>query len=895
MDQPAYKFSHKEVEKILAADSQRGLSDDEIVKRRRHYGLNEITKKANLNYLVLLLEQLTNPLTIIIMVAGVFSLLVGEIKDAIVIAIVTVANTTIGFTQEFQAARSIQGLSAMLKLSARVIRGGKTQKINSRELVPGDLVLLESGDKAPADIRLFEVHEAAFDEAILTGESVPVSKQIEPINLEDPTYADQTNMVFAGTLMTKGHAIGIVTATGDHTAVGQVSQSVDNVTEEELPIQRKINRFARRIGLISLAGASLVFFAGIALQRDFVDIFRDVAAVLVAAVPEGLPIVVTVTMAIGVKRMAKAKAVIRSLPAVETLGSTTVIGTDKTGTLTKNQMTVTHIYADEQTYQLTGEGYSLDGKLILSDKVQKLDSKSKLNSAIIVGALCNESALEIKGKVAKVIGDPTEAALLVSAHKVGLDVSRLKNEYEMLDLIPFESGRNYMATLHKHKNKTEIFVKGSPEVVVKFCADVDKRQVIKQAEALSKDGLRVLAMIKKPVSGKTKISEKDINTGFEFLGLQAMIDPPRKEVIETVAACHKAGVRVVMITGDHAITAAAIGRTVGIVDSLDATVITGSELKDISDHQLDELVQSVNIFARVSPQDKLRLVESFKRNGEIVAVTGDGVNDAPALKSAHIGVAMGKGGTDVAREVADMVIIDDNFASIVKAVEQGRIVFENVRKVALFLVPTGIAAIITVLVTMLMGLPIPYTPIQLLWINLATNGLQDLALAFEPGDGDALKRKPYSINASIMSSLMLWRSFLVGVVISIGVIGLYYGAIHNGVELATARSLAVTTMVLFQFFHVWNARSETKSIFEMNPIGNPFLFFSLILAFTAQLGSLYLPVMQNIFGMTALPLSDWILIFYVASSVIVVVELDKALRKASLIRIERESDSNPAA
>lgn len=889
MQESAYKLSPEKLASELGTDLKQGLTEVEAKKRHKQYGPNELSKKANFSFISLLIEQFANPLVIFLMFAGVFSLLIGETKDAIVIAVVILVNALIGFVQEFQAAKSIQSLSEMLKLSARVIRDGKTKQVNSNELVPGDLVSLEAGDKVPADIRLIQTHEGAFDEAILTGESVPVNKVVEELHLQEPTYADQTNMIFAGTLMTKGHVVGLVTSIGDNTAVGEISRSVEGVEHEELPIQIKIDRFARKIGMIVLSGAVLVFVIGLIMNREFIDIFRDIAAVLVASVPEGLPIVVTVTMAVGVKRMVKANSVIRSLPAVETLGSTTVIGTDKTGTLTKNQMTVTNIYADDQLYQLTGEGYSLEGNLVFAEKKHKLDPKSNLYQALVVGSLCNESALEPKGKEAKVIGDPTEAALLVSAHKAGLDVSKLKNDYEELDLIPFESGRNYMATLNRFKGKTYILVKGSPDVVIKFCDKSVQKKALKAAEELNKEGMRTLAMIIKPVKAKKKLEETDVKSGFTFCGLQAMIDPPRKEVIETVDLCHKAGIRVVMITGDHAITAGAIAKQIGLTKEDDANVITGSELQDISDKQLDEVIKSVNVFARVSPQDKLRIVESLKRNGEIVAVTGDGVNDAPALRSAHIGVAMGKGGTDVAREVADMVLVDDNFASIVKAVEQGRIVFENIRKVALFLIPTGIAAIVTVIVMMVLGVPIPYTPIQLLWINLATNGLQDIALAFEPGDGNDLKRKPYPLTAGIMSPLMFWRSFLVGLVISMGVIGLYYGAISNGMELEYARSLAVTTMVLFQFFHVWNARSETKSIFEMNPFSNPYLFVSLILAFSAQLSALYLPAMQNIFGMVPLSLSDWILIFYVASSVIVVVELDKALRKASALRMEKET------
>lgn len=874
----------KDLVSAAAANEYQGLSVAEVKRRKAEYGLNQLSQADSFSLVKMVRSQFSNPLVLILLVAAALSLALNELKDAVVIVVIVVLNAVIGFFQEFQAQKSINSLKTMIQLQVRVKRAGQDQLLDSQELVPGDVVKLQPGDKVPADLVLVQAKDVFLDESFLTGESVPVAKSQIPVAGIISTSKAVQHQAFGGSLLVRGSLLGVVVATGDQTRIGVLSQQVAAVKETKLPIQKKIDHFARIIGLITVSGSGLVMVLGIALGLPLITIFKDMVAVLVASVPEGLPIVVTVALAIGVQRMARSKAVIRQLPAVETLGSTTVIGTDKTGTLTKNQMTVTRVYANDQLYEVTGRGYSLDGQLQLDQTSVQLDSSSDLACCLRIGLLCNEASLRTgKGNSKnqpEVIGDPTEIALLISAIKAGLSPDKEAAAFPQLDSLPFDSDRQYMATLHQADQGQVIFLKGAPESVLELAPTAQADEIKAQVEALSQNGLRVLAMAKKDVSQTETLDQSQLTGGFTFCGLQAMIDPPRTEVTNTIADCRKAGIRVIMITGDHAITARAIARQVGILSGQETRVMTGREVQHLSDSALDEVVSSIQVFARVTPQDKLRIVEALKRTDQVVAVTGDGVNDAPALKAAHIGVAMGQTGTDVARDAADMVILDDRFTTIVKAVEQGRVVFETIRKVSLFLIPTGIAAILTVLATMALGIPIPYTPIQLLWINLVASGLQDIALAFEPGDGQSLQRPPIRQDEAIMTKSMLRRTLVVAGLISGSVIGVYAAALSLGVSLSEARSLAMTLTVLFQFFHIWNARSETRSVFKLSFFSNPFLFWSSLTALVAQLAVLYLPALQPIFETYALNWQEWIVLMVVAASVVAVVELDKALSQS---------------
>jgi magnesium-transporting ATPase (P-type) len=867
--------------------SAQGLTASEVNERLKEYGPNRLPDEGRISRLKVIIHQFASPLIYILLIAAIVTTFLKEYIDAAVIVSVVILNAIIGFFQEYKAETSVRALKKMVVARARVMRDGRETEIPSEELVPGDMVLLASGVKVPADVRLVEVTELKADEAALTGESLPVEKTTDPIREEHLTAGDQTNMVFMGTSIVNGRGKGIVVETGSRTVLGGIARDVKELSVTETPLQRKIVRFAQFIGLLVLGSASAIVALGLFLGMNLAELFTTAVAASVAAVPEGLPIVVTVTMAIGLSRMVRRHAILRKLAAVETLGSTTVICSDKTGTLTKNEMTVKAIYDGQRGFEVTGSGYDPDGTILHDWEPTDLESTSGLRMLLRIGLICNESRIVREDGQIRIDGDPTEGALIVSAMKGGLVVEEEKRTYPQVGIVPFESDRGFMATLHEHGSKRFVFVKGAPERVVDMCASYSSGAALKRApitetaNRFAEDGLRVLGMAYKDVSANAaadRFTHNQLGSDLVFAGLQGMIDPPRPEAIDAIRGCKEAGIRVAMITGDHAVTASAIGRMMGLTDGK-PSVITGKQLETMSDSELFSRVQETAVYARVSPQHKLRIVQQYMKHGEIVAVTGDGVNDAPALKAAHIGAAMGKTGTDVAREAADMIITDDNFASIFHAVEEGRIVFDNIRKVTLFLVPTGLAAILSILAAMVMEIPIPYVAAQLLWINLVTNGLQDVALAFEPGEKDVIKRKPRDPREGIMSRLMVERSALVGVIIAAGVIYIFSSALADGATVEHARTVAMTTMVLFQFFQALNSRSESRSVFRMNPLSNPFLFYSMIAAFLAQVAVIYMPALQWIFRTEPLTATEWLSTLGVAVAVIVAVEIDKCLRK----------------
>jgi len=879
-----YQLDEREVFNKLQT-SEEGLSDAQARKLLETYGPNKLPEGKGISRLKILLHQFTSPLIYILLVAAIVTAILVEYIDTGVIAAILILNAIIGYFQEHKAEASVRALKSMVVPKAKVVRGRKEKEINSEGLVPGDIVLLTSGVRVPADLRLFKTMELRIEEAALTGESVPVEKMKGRIEEEDLTPGDQTNMTFMGTVVVSGRGRGIVVETGRKTVLGQIAREVEELSVTATPLQQKISKFARFIGLLVLGSALAISILGLFLGMGIAEIFKIAVAASVAAVPEGLPIVVTITMAIGISRMAKRNAIIRNLPAVETLGSTTVICSDKTGTLTKNEMTVKVIYDGYHSYEVTGSGYELKGEILHEWESCDAATLKGLCGVVRIGMLCNESNLYEENGQFKVDGDPTEGALIVSAMKAGLSSEEEKNRYPQLSILPFESDRGFMATLHHYNGKKIIFVKGAPEKVIEMCSQtprgdqLDREKTLKMAEHFAKDGMRVLAMAYKEVPDDLpELTHQHLEENLIFEGMQGMIDPPRPEAVDAVRGCREAGIRVVMITGDHAVTASAIGGMFGITRER-SEVLTGRELETMTDDDLFTKVKDVSIYARVSPHHKLRIVQQFMKHGEVVAVTGDGVNDAPALKAAHVGVAMGKTGTDVAREAADMVITDDNFASIFRAVEEGRVVFDNIRRVTLFLIPTGFAAIVSILIAMVLDVPIPYVAAQLLWINLVTNGLQDVALAFEPGEKEVIKRKPRDPKEGIMSRLMYERSFLVGLIISVGVVYNFVSALDMGVSLERARTIAVTTMVLFQFFQAWNSRSELQSVFRISPFSNPFLFYAMVAAFFAQVAVIYIPALQWIFRTEALTLAEWLQIGLVALTVVLAVEMDKLIRR----------------
>ncbi len=950
---PQYLF-----DKLQSSDM--GLPEAEARERLRLYGLNKLVGDGKISWLRMFLNQFKSPLIYILMIAALVTVFLKEYKDAAVIAVILIFNALVGFIQEYKAEKHVQALKKMVVAKARVLRDGKELEINSEHLVPGDIVFLTSGARVPADIRLLKTIELRIDESLLTGESVPVEKMAGLLAEDNLTPGDQTNMAFMGTAVINGRAKGLVVATGIQTMLGQIAKDVQEITVTRAPLQEKIDRFAKVIGIIVLAASALLFLIGILVGISATDMFMTAVAAAVATIPEGLPIVVTITLAVGTTRMAQRHAIIRRLPAVETLGSTTVICTDKTGTLTKNEMTVTRLFDGRRIFELTGSGYDPRGEIWEAGRRLHGEVDGDLAMVFRIGLLCNESEVYEEEGQYKVDGDPTEGALIIAAMKAGLNPEQEREKYPQLFVIPFESERGYMSTLHRYGDRNIILVKGAPEKLLDICAACRFEaweEVPKVATHFAREGLRVLGMAYKEVpENKVEITNRDLQTGLVFAGLQGMIDPPRPEAIEAVAGCKKAGIRVVMITGDHAVTAEAIAKSMGLLEEgngeenwaaqpmealnddelfaltqavaavlanragLDTrpatsvtgrhletmddmeffnllkevlatlvkragpegavrTVLTGKELETMNDTVLYHLVQKVSVYARVAPHHKLRITQQLIKHGQIVAMTGDGVNDAPAMKAAHIGIAMGKTGTDVAKEASDMVIADDNFASIYRAVELGRVVFDNIRKVTFFLIPTGISAIISILGTLMLGLPLPYLPAQLLWINLVTNGLQVLALAFEPGEKDVLQRPPRSPQEGIMSRLLIERTILVSLIISAGVVYEFVHAFNQGLTIEKARTIAVTTMVFFQFFQAFNSRSETQSLFAMNPLGNPYLFFGVIASIGAHLAAIYIPTMQWLFRMEPISALEWVRIGVASVTVIVLVEIDKWLRR----------------
>jgi P-type Ca2+ transporter type 2C len=880
----AYQQDSSDVLRGLGT-SEQGLSSPEVQKRLVEHGPNRLGEEDRISKMRILVGQFTSPLIYILLIAAVVTALLEEYTDSGVILAVVFLNAAIGFFQEYRAEESVRALKKLVVPKARVVRDGREQEIDSADLVPGDIVLLASGVKVPADIRLVKALELKTDESMLTGESLPSQKTLAAIAEPNLPPGDQRNMAFLGTVVVNGRGRGVVVATGARSVLGSIAREMREAETAPAPLQQKFHRFSAMIGYVVLAASCLLFGIGLLVGETVKDMFMTAVAAAVATIPEGLPAVLTIALALGVRNMARRNAIVRKLPAVETLGSTTVICTDKTGTLTKNEMTVKVVHDGEHVFEVTGTGYDPAGEVLHGWLPITEQERKDLFLNLRIGLLCNESEVYEKDGAYRVDGDPTEGALIVSAMKAGLRPEEEKRDWPLVSMVPFESDRGYMATLHRHNGKKYIFVKGGPERVLELCTAchlagaLRAKEVLDTAHRFASEGMRVLAMAyKEAPPDLEELTHEHVEGNILLTGLQGMIDPPRPEAVDAVKGCRKAGIRVVMITGDHATTAAAIGRMIGIGDGSGAA-LTGRELEEMGDDELFERVRTVSIFARVAPHHKLRIARQLIRHGEIVAMTGDGVNDAPALKAAHIGVAMGRTGTDVAKEAADMVIIDDNFATIFAAVEEGRIVFDNIRKVVFFLIPTGLAAVLSIIGTIALGLPMPYTPSQLLWINLVTNGLQVLALTFEPGEPGVVLRPPRDPREGVMSAVLVQRTVLVGALIAAGVVWSFHHALAIGEHLEQARTIAVTTMVFFQFFQTWNSRSETQSVFRIGLLSNPLLLFAIAASVLAQLAMIYVPVLQWIFKTEPLTVHEWARVFLLSLTVVLVVEIDKWLRR----------------
>jgi calcium-translocating P-type ATPase len=837
-----------------------GLSQEEASKRQKKYGYNVISGKKSKNPFSIFFSQFTNPLVILLLLSALVSLFLQEYIDAGFILFIVATNAVIGFFQEYKAENTIRALKKLLSPRTLVIRDGTETEIESRNLVPGDIVKITAGNAVPADMRLIDVQNLRVDESTLTGESLPIAKNAHAITT-DTQMADQHNMVFLGTTVVGGKATGIVIKTGNGTFLGGIAKATVGVQEEKTPLTKKFSHFAKTIGAIVVTSSFLIAVLEIYQGASISSMLKVIVGISVAAIPEGLPIIATIALSISVQRMGRKNAIIRRLPAAETLGSTTLIATDKTGTLTINSMRVVKIFDGSEEYT----------------HVKHDPQNKKLSDLLLCGTLCTETpALHSNKNLVNQV-DPTELAVIKASKSAGISDQEI-NTWRYLDILPFQNEKRIMGSLLERENRKIIYLKGSPEKILSISGEDKNKFLLEKIEEFAKEGLRIIACAEKRIQTGDKLSDNHLHSGFKFLGFFALIDPPRPDAKEAILLCKKAGIKVVMITGDHPTTAVSIARNLGIANAQQSP-ITGHELSRMSDDNLINILKSTTVFARISPDQKLRIVNAYKDMGEIVAVTGDGVNDAPALKSAHIGVAMGKRGTDVAKEASDMVILDDNFSTIVKAVREARILFENIRKATFFLIPTGFSVILTVFATVMLGYPMPFTAAQLLWVNIVTNGLQDISLAFEPEEKGVLTRPPRKPKEGIMSPLLYRRSVFVAIIITLGVVFMYIRSIDSGVSLDESRTVALSTMIIFQFFQLFNARSETVSVFRKNFFSNKILILSMVFALIAFTLSLTFPPLQWLLKTSTL---NPVLLFQItlmAFSVIAVVEADKAISR----------------
>ncbi|MBK1719134.1 cation-transporting P-type ATPase [Thiocystis violacea] len=885
---------------------EKGLASDEVHRRLARHGPNRLPEAKPRGALRRFLAQFHNVLIYVLLAAGVMTAFLRHWVDTGVILGVVLINAVIGFVQEGKAEDALRAIRRMLSPRAMVWRDGHLITLDAAELVPGDLVQLQSGDRIPADLRLIRVKGLRIDEAALTGESVPVDKGVDPLPV-GTVLADRRCLAYCGTLVTQGQGLGLVVATGARTEIGRISALVAGVQRLTTPLLRQMDQFNRWLTAAILLVALATFAFGV-LVRDYsaADMFLATVGLAVAAIPEGLPAIMTITLAIGVRRMAGRNAIIRRLPAVETLGTVAVICSDKTGTLTRNLMTVNRILTAERTFTLSGSGHDPHGAILLDGEVRSPQDDPALSETLRAALLCNDAALEQVDGGWRIHGDPMEGALLVAGVKGGLDPERLGREFPRTDLIPFESGHKFMATLHRsHAGESFIFVKGALESVLGLCAAqradsgavaLDRDFWLERMEALAADGQRVLAVASKP--GRTHASEldfEDLGEDLVMLGLLGLMDPPREEAIAAVRACTLAGIRVKMITGDHATTARAIARAVGLANP--DRVLTGPGIKALDDASLRACVAEVDVYARVTPEHKLRLVERLQENGQVVAMTGDGVNDAPALKRADVGVAMGVNGTEAAKEAAEMVLADDNFASIANAVEEGRTVHDNLRKAILFILPTNGGEALVVLGSILFGFqPFPLTPVQVLWVNMITAITLALALAFEPPEPGVMRRPPRKARDPILTPLFLWRIAYVSLILTAGTFGLFLWEMAHGASIEQGRTVAVNTLVLFEIFYLFNSRYIDAPVLNRAGLfGNPYVLIAIGLLILFQLGFTYLGWMQTLFGTVAIDLDDWPRIVLVASSVLFLVELEKlVVRRLNRAGSSRVGDPEPA-
>lgn len=854
---------------VLDTDSKQGLSENEAEQRLAQYGQNRLTPPRGKGPFKLLLSQFNQPLVYILLLSGSITAFLQEWVDSSVIFGVVLVNAFIGFFQEANALRAIDALSRVLSVSCTVLRDEQRRIIPANELVPGDIVILQSGDKIPADLRLLHCRELQIDESALTGESVPVEKLPPPLDA-NCALADRINMAYSSTLVTFGSGLGVVVETGDLTEIGLINRMIANATDLDTPLTQKMSQFSQLLLWLIVDFAVLTFAVGVWRGESMLNMFMASVALAVGAIPEGLPAALTITLAIGVSRMAKRNAIIRKLPAVETLGGTTVICSDKTGTLTQNQMTVQAVYAGGEYFTVSGSGYNPEGEFRLNSKAINVNTYPTILETLKSGLLCNDARLYSESSKWCIEGDPTEAALLVVAHKAGLHHALISDDHPRLDAIPFESQHQFMATLHHNLtlNQRHIYLKGSLESLLDRCDSafdaqmqpipINKQALLEQVASMANQGLRVLAFARCDHFDNA-VQHDEVRTGLTFLGLQAMIDPPRPEAAISIAACYRAGIQVKMITGDHPITALAIARQLGMKNT--HRVISGVELQNLNANQYKQLLNECAVYARIAPEQKLQLVEALQANGHIVAMTGDGVNDAPALRQADIGIAMGLGGTEVAKEAAAMILTDDNFASIEAAVEEGRGVFDNLVKFIAWTLPTNLGEGLLIMAAVFANVALPITPVQILWINMTTAVLLGLMLAFEPKEPGLMDRQPRNPTQPILTKHLVFRVCLVGLLLLTSAFGLFEWELSHGESLAKARTVAVNVFVCCELFYLFNCRSLSYSMFKVGLFSNLWVIFGVLIMILLQALFTYWPPMQTLFGSEAIGIDEWLLIF----------------------------------
>lgn len=876
--------------KLLEA-STTGLTQKEAEARLEKFGKNRLPGTARRSAFMRFLQHFHNILIYVLLGCAVMTAALDHWIDTGVILAVVIANAIIGFIQEGKAEKAMDAIRYMLAPHANVIRDGERISIDGEELVPGDIVLLEAGDKVPADLRLFTAHGLSVQEAILTGESVPVEKHIEPVATDAP-LGDRFCMAFSGTLASSGQGKGVVVATGDQTEIGRISGLLSEVETLTTPLVQQMGAFAKWLTvLILLIAALLLAWGYFVVHRDFTEMFMAVVGLSVAAIPEGLPAVLTITLAIGVQAMARRNAIVRRLPAIETLGSVSVICTDKTGTLTRNEMMVASVLTRSHLFALEGIGYEPKGTLKLEDAHVSPSDHAVLEELARAATLCNDAALHEKDGVWHVAGDPMEGALLAFAGKMDVDTRKQQAAWMRTDAIPFDARHRFMATLdHDHDRHAFIFVKGSPERILSMCenqrgANSGTEPLVtaywnEKVELIAALGQRVLAFAVKSIHpGHTVLEHKDVEGTLTLLGMVGMIDPPRPEAIAAVAECHGAGIRVKMITGDHAKTAGAIGKQVGLQNP--DMVLTGADIDNMADAALQQAVLNCDIFARTSPEHKLRLVMALQSHGMTVAMTGDGVNDAPALKRADAGIAMGEKGSEAAKEAAELVLADDNFVSIAAAVREGRTVYDNIKKVISWTLPTNAGESLTVIVALILGTTLPITPIQILWINLITAVTLGIALAFEPTEENTMRRPPRPRNEPLLSGELVWHIVLVSILFLSGVYGIYSYAIDRGYSIELARTLALNTLVVMEIFHLFFIRNIYGTSLTWKALRGTKVVWTVVVIITvAQFAITYLPPLQAVFATVPIQFWDGMLVLAIGVALFAIIETEKQIRLA---------------